>query len=192
MTAAIQLIIGLGNPGLQYQTTRHNVGQWFIERLAVQESVALKLESKLHAELARVDDPDGSFRIAKPTVFMNESGRAVQAIKRFYQLEPSQILVVHDELDFSPGKVRLKFDGGHGGHNGLRDIIQALGSNQFWRLRVGIGHPGQREKVHRYVLTKPSISDQALIDEGLAESLRVLPQLLRGEYEQAMNQLHEN
>lgn len=186
----IRLVIGLGNPGAQYEKTRHNVGAWFVDYLAEQSGQPLRLESKLHAYLAKVLIGDTPCWLAKPTTYMNESGRSVAAISRFYKIPPESILVAHDELDFDPGVVRLKYDGGHGGHNGLRDIKQCLSASNFYRLRLGIGHPGHRDRVSGYVLSAPGKSDYADIVTAIDQSSAAMPDLLSGEFERAFKQLH--
>ncbi len=180
----IQAIIGLGNPGTQYAQTRHNVGFWFVDRLADQHRTGFKPESKFHGQLAKAD-----CWLFKPNTYMNESGRAVIAFAQFYRLTPSQLLVIHDDLDLPAGTARLKTGGGHGGHNGLRDISQQIG-NEFHRLRLGIGHPGNKNQVANYVLKNPSADDQIAILQAIDQSLAVLPLVLEGDMLKAMNQLH--
>lgn len=185
----LRCIVGLGNPGPKYAQTRHNVGFWFIDELARRHNVALRSEGKFFAELARIDTPNGECWLLKPQTFMNHSGRAVNALMNFYKIAPQQLLVVHDELDLVAGCLRLKRGGGHGGHNGLRDICAALGKD-FGRLRVGIGHPGHKDAVVDYVLTRPSQGEQAAIDRGLDVSLTLWEQIQAGEWQAAMNALH--
>ena len=188
--SCIELIVGLGNPGPQYAAHRHNVGAWFVDILARSHDINLRVEPKLHGKIGRLSTPQQSCWLFIPTTYMNESGRAVRAVAEFYKIAASSILVAHDELDFTAGIVRLKQNGGHGGHNGLRDIITQLQSSDFLRLRLGIGHPGHRDKVHDYVLSQPSNSDCDLILKAIDEGLQVLPDLLQGNIEQAIQQLH--
>ncbi len=180
----IQAIIGLGNPGTQYAQTRHNVGFWFVDRLAEQQQATFKTESKFHGQLAKAN-----CWLFKSNTYMNESGRAVNAFAQFYRLTPSQLLVIHDDLDLPVGTARLKTGGGHGGHNGLRDISQQIG-NDFNRLRLGIGHPGNKNQVSNYVLKNPSADDQIAILQAIDQAFAVLPFLLNGDMAKAMNQLH--
>jgi PTH1 family peptidyl-tRNA hydrolase len=186
----IKLIVGLGNPGPRYASTRHNAGAWFIEEIAAQKSLSLRLDKKFHMEWAELPGFAHKIWLAKPITFMNESGLAVAAFAQFYQIAPSEILVAHDELDFHPGEVKLKIGGGHGGHNGLRDILARLGSADFYRLRVGIGHPGQKEQVVSYVLHSPLSDERIEIDRGLYRATKVLPQILAGDLAKAMKDLH--
>ena len=189
MTSPIKLIVGLGNPGSQYEKTRHNAGFWFVEQVARDAGVSFRRESKFHATCVKVLR-DAEYWLQKPETFMNRSGQAVAALTRFYRLQPENILVVHDELDLDPGTARLKRGGGHGGHNGLRDIVQHLGSKDFIRLRLGIGHPGNSKQVSDYVLKAASVSDQQAIDQAIDDALRVLPWVMQGELDKAMNRLH--
>ncbi|MDX1795591.1 MAG: aminoacyl-tRNA hydrolase [Hydrogenovibrio sp.] len=188
--SSVKLIVGLGNPGQQYEQTRHNAGFWFVEEVARQYNVQFRPETKFLGEVTRVQSNGQDFWLLKPTTFMNRSGQSIQALANFYKIEPEAILVVHDELDLEPGVARFKKGGGHGGHNGLRDTISALGSKEFWRLRLGIGHPGDRKQVVDYVLKAPSKTDFKLIDDAMYEATRVLPDILAGNAEKAMNQLH--
>ena len=191
MDGLVQLIVGLGNPGQQYDQTRHNAGADFVMALANQCGATLKSESKFFGLTAQVVVAQRPLRLLIPTTFMNRSGRAVAALANFYQIAPEQILVAHDELDLAPGSARFKFSGGHGGHNGLRDIIPALGNQRdFYRLRVGIGHPGHASKVSGYVLGKAPQSEQQLIATSIDNALRALPLALDGDWEKAMTQLH--
>jgi len=188
---AIRLIAGLGNPGAEYQKTRHNAGFWLLDELAWDYKQSWRTENKFSAEVARVVLPDGAdLWLLKPMTFMNLSGQAVVALARFYKILPDQILVVHDELDLEPGTARFKQGGGHGGHNGLKDIIARLGSPAFWRLRLGIGHPGDRNEVVNYVLKKPRAEEQGAIDQAMVDALAVLPQAIAGDMAGAMKKLH--
>lgn len=187
--SGIKLLVGLGNPGEQYQHTRHNAGFWWVDRVGQQTNSKLLPESKLSSYLGKLQ-PHTDKWLAKPTTFMNASGKAVAAIANYYKIPCNEILVIHDELDLLPGAVKLKFGGGHGGHNGLRDTHAALGTGDYWRLRIGIGHPGERNAVVNFVLKPPSKSEQALIDERIEQSVKVVELLLKGEFEQAMLILH--
>lgn len=188
--SGIQLIVGLANPGKQYAETRHNVGAWFLKELARQTQVSFNPESKFHGLVALCHVGAASCRLLEPTTYMNESGRAVRAVAQFYKIKPQDILVVHDELDFDVGIARLKKGGGHGGHNGLRDIIQCLGTPDFYRMRIGIGHPGDRSRVTGYVLGEPNKSDKDKITQSIDEALRVVDDVLAGDFEKAMRYLH--
>lgn len=189
--AKIRLIVGLGNPGSEYEGTRHNAGAFFVRELARQAGQSLSTESKFFGQTARVTFANRDLRLLIPTTFMNRSGRAVAAMANFYRIEPEEMLIAHDELDIPPGQARFKQGGGHGGHNGLRDIVPALGgSKDFHRLRIGIGHPGHASKVSGYVLAKPSKQDREAIDAVIDEALRALPLLLSGDAVKAMTQLH--
>jgi PTH1 family peptidyl-tRNA hydrolase len=184
---AIRLIAGLGNPGRKHGRDRHNAGFWFAERLATRERVALRAEPKFDAHTARLP---GEVWLIMPQTYMNLSGSAVGGLARFYKIEPEEVLVAHDELDFPPGTARLKLGGGVAGHNGLTDIAEWLGSKHFWRLRIGIGHPGEKSLVPGYVLSAPSPDDRALIDDAIARSLEVVPLILAGDLQAATTKLH--
>lgn len=188
--AAIRLVVGLGNPGAEYEDTRHNAGFWFVDRLAGEAGVSLRLETKFHGVLGRLRHNDLECWLLKPATFMNLSGRAVLAVAHFYKILPNEILVVHDELDLEPGTVKLKYAGGHAGHNGLKDIAAQLGVPDFWRLRLGIGHPGNRGEVKDYVLHRPGKEERSAIDTTIDQSLQVWPKLLAGQHEAAMLALH--
>lgn len=191
MSTPVQLIVGLGNPGQQYQFTRHNAGSWLVERLAAQFNTPLKHDTKFNGSIARIVINGHELRLLVPSTFMNLSGQAVATLAGFYRIEPSAIVVAHDELDLPPGAIKLKTGGGHGGHNGLRDIIAKLGNNNgFHRLRIGVGHPGSSDKVTGHVLTKATSSDQQLIDAAIDEALAVLPSIAAGELSRAMNRLN--
>lgn len=185
----LKLIVGLGNPGDRYARTRHNAGAWFVEELARRAGVAFRLERALQAELARVRMGAEELWLMKPTTFMNVSGAPIASVGHFYKVEPAQILVAHDELDLPVGAVRLKQGGGHGGHNGLRDAIAAIGG-EFWRLRLGIGHPGHKDLVHDYVLQRAGAEDEAAIRAAVSAAADELPKLLEQGAEKAMNRLH--
>jgi len=191
MSQDIQIIVGLGNPGSEYADTRHNAGQWFVEQLARRYNAPFKLETKYKAQVAKASIAGKEVRLLIPSTYMNESGQAVAALANFFKVKPEQILVAHDELDLEPGVVRLKQGGGHGGHNGLRDIISRLGNNKnFMRLRLGIGHPGDKNKVTGYVLKKPGSEDRTLIDNSIDDALGVMEQVMAGEIQNAMTSLH--
>ncbi|WP_363319011.1 aminoacyl-tRNA hydrolase [Gilliamella sp.] len=187
----IKLIVGLANPGNEYAATRHNAGAWFVEQLAERYNQSLKNEQKFFGYTSRINISGHDVRLLVPTTFMNLSGKAVQAMTTFYQIKPEEILVAHDELDLNPGIAKLKFGGSHGGHNGLKDIASKSGNNlNFYRLRIGIGHPGDKNKVVGYVLNKPSKPEQELIDKAIDESLRCTDILLSDGIDVAMNKLH--
>ena len=190
MTTGIRLIVGLGNPGREYEATRHNAGFWWVDAAAAGKSASFKPEKKFHGLAARLAVSNREVWLLKPETFMNLSGRSVSALAGFYKIAPDEILVVHDELDLPPGTVRLKKGGGHGGHNGLKDIIAQLGTPEFWRLRLGIGHPGNRDAVVNFVLNAPQHGELALIDAAVETSLAALPQLLSGDFPAAMVKLH--
>lgn len=187
---SIKLLVGLGNPGQDYAKTRHNAGFWFLDALARQLGATLLAETKLHADVARLDVTGQRILIAKPKTYMNKSGQSVIALLNFYKIAPEDMLVAHDELDLAPGTARLKFDGGHGGQNGLRDIMAQLGHGKFYRLRVGIGHPGHKDKVLSWVLGKPSAEHDSAIAERIDAAVNLLPNLIAGEFNAAMKTLH--
>ncbi len=187
---ALRLIVGLGNPGRDYAHTRHNAGFWWVERCAQDLRIALKPEARYFGIAGRGNSTSGEVFLLQPQTFMNASGKSVAALARFYKIEPAQILVVHDELDLAPGVARLKMGGGHGGHNGLKDIAAQLGGRDFWRLRLGIGHPGEKNQVVNYVLKPPRTDELALIEDAISDGLRVLPDMLRGDFAAAMLKLH--
>lgn len=189
MTSRIDLIAGLGNPGAEYAKTRHNVGFWFLDELARQHNLTFQSQSKFFGEATRLTGSNDC-RLLKPTTFMNRSGQSVGAMASFFQIPVDRILVIHDELDLEPGTVRLKEDGGHGGHNGLRDISSRFGSGKYLRLRIGIGHPGNRNEVTNYVLGRPSKQDEDLILDSIQEALRLMPDILAGNLQNVMNELH--
>ncbi|CBL45433.1 Peptidyl-tRNA hydrolase [gamma proteobacterium HdN1] len=191
MSAPIQLIVGLGNPGQQYEHTRHNAGAWLVERLASQFRTPLKHEARFSGATARIDIDGHDVRLLIPSTFMNLSGQAVGALASFYRIAPDAMVVAHDELDLPPGIIKLKTGGGHGGHNGLRDIVAKLGNNNgFHRLRIGIGHPGSSDRVTGHVLSKASSAEQKLIDAAIDEALAVFPSIAAGELGRAMNRLN--
>ena len=186
----IDLIVGLGNPGSQYEQTRHNAGFWFVEEIARLKGAQFRPENKFSGEVCKINFDGRDIWLLKPDTFMNRSGQAVRKLAGFYKIPVENILVAHDELDLEPGTTRLKSGGGHGGHNGLRDIIAHMGSKDFHRLRIGVGHPGHRDKVVDYVLHKASREDQLAIDESLDEATRVMSLLMEGSWEKAVHRLH--
>jgi PTH1 family peptidyl-tRNA hydrolase len=186
----MKLVVGLGNPGRKYQPTRHNAGFWWVERLADRARASLRMEGKFQGHVGKLAPPDGEAWLLLPETFMNHSGRAVAALAGFYKIAPAEILVVHDELDLPPGTARLKKGGGTGGHNGVTDVAAQLGTKDFWRLRIGIGHPGVRDEVIDYVLKPPRAEEAGLIDESIDTSLALWPMIADGRLEAAMHKLH--
>ena len=187
----IKLIVGLGNPGDKYTDTRHNTGEWLIERLARRFNVSLNPESKFFGKTARTLVNGKEVRLLVPTTFMNLSGKAVGALASFYRIKPEEILVIHDELDLPPGTAKLKQGGGHGGHNGLKDIVAQLGNNNnFYRLRIGIGHPGHRDLVAGYVLNKPSPADRDALEKVLDEATDCVEMIFKDGVVKATNRLN--
>ena len=191
MPSVFKLIVGLGNPDSEQTRTRHNAGFWFVDSLAEKYSLTFRSESKYSAEISRIQTAGIDCWLCKPMTFMNRSGFSVQTLASFYKISIKEILVAHDELDLDAGVVRLKKDGGHGGHNGLRDIIDQMGDKSFTRLRIGIGHPGSQDKVTPYVLGKPNKEDSQLIEIAIKESVDAMPLVLEGEMQKAMNALHQ-
>ena len=185
----IKLFVGLGNPGEQYVDTRHNVGFWWIDFIGQNHKLSLKNSKKYFGEFSKHNE-DGEVFFLKPSTFMNDSGKSVQALAKFYKIEHEEILVIHDELDIQPGTAELKIGGGHRGHNGLKSIQTSLGSNNFWRLRIGVGHPGDKSKVIGYVLNKPSKIEMQLIQESIINSYKVFSYIMLGQFEKAMLNLH--
>ncbi|MCA3147708.1 MAG: aminoacyl-tRNA hydrolase [Burkholderiales bacterium] len=193
MHSPLKLIVGLGNPGRDYEDTRHNAGFWFVDRLAREFGVSLRLDKAYQALTAKIVVQGQTVWLMQPQTYMNRSGVSVAGLATFYKIAPAEILVAHDELDFPPGVIKLKYSGSHAGHNGLKDIAARLGSLDFWRLRVGIGHPRSlnlQQDVADFVLHRASREQQALIDQALDKALLVQDKLLRGEFEQAMMSLH--
>lgn len=188
----IQLVVGLGNPGSKYEHTRHNAGFWFLDELCRQMNGQYAHEAKFHGDLARIAYRSADRRLLKPQTFMNLSGKSVAALANFYKIPPAQILVVHDELDLPPGKMKLKQGGGHGGHNGLKDIQAQLGSADFWRLRLGIGHPGHRDLVVGFVLTNPPTTERTLIHASIDHAVRSYPLLLDGDDQTATQAINSH
>src|SRR5512139_2641670 len=192
MSEPIKLIVGLGNPGREYEDTRHNAGFWWVDELARKHNASFKADSKFHGLIARATLHGQDVHLLKPQTFMNVSGRAVGALAQFYKIAPAQILVAHDELDLPPGSAKLKLGGGHGGHNGLKDIIAHLGTRDFWRLRIGIGHPGDRAEVVNFVLNAPRREEMALIEQAMQRAQDVAHLIAEGKLEAAMLKLHSN
>jgi peptidyl-tRNA hydrolase, PTH1 family len=189
---SIKLIAGLGNPGREHARDRHNVGFWLVDRLAAAHGAALRKDSKHQALVARIAASAGDVWLCEPQTYMNLSGRSVGGLARFYKIEPEEILVVHDELDFPPGTAKMKLGGGVAGHNGLRDIQAQLGTQGFWRLRIGIGHPGDRDVVADYVLNSPTPDERALIEASVERGLEIMPLVLAGDLQGAMHRLHSS
>lgn len=188
--AQLRLLVGLGNPGAEHLRTRHNAGFWFIDALAQAHGARFGMESKLHGETAKITIDGQPLWLLKPTTYMNKSGIAVQSALRYWKIEPEDMLVAHDDLDLPAGTARLKFDGGHGGQNGLRDVLAHLGHGKFHRLRIGIGHPGDKSRVLSWVLGRPGVDDEKAIIEAVGRSLDVLPLAVRGDFNEAMKRLH--
>lgn len=188
--SSIQLIVGLGNPGAEYEATRHNAGAWFVLQIAALTKVTLRYETKYHGLHATTSIAGHDCHLLIPTTFMNRSGQSVKALSSYYKIPAAAMLIAHDEIDLPTGIIRLKFDGGHGGHNGLRDIMQHLDSKQFYRLRIGVGHPGHSKEVEDYVLNPPRKTEREEIDGAMLRAEKVLPLILGGEMQKVMNTLH--
>ena len=186
----LRLLVGLGNPGPEYEATRHNAGFWWVDAVARKLGATLQPDRSYHGLVARVNRADGPLWLLQPQTYMNLSGKSVAALARFFKIAPDEILVAHDELDLLPGQVKLKQGGSHAGHNGLKDIDAQLGSSGYWRLRLGIGHPGVKAEVINYVLRKPAPEDRELLTSTIAKSLEALEPLLAGDMERAMMKLH--
>lgn len=187
----IKLIVGLRNPGQAYENTRHNAGEWFVSAWANHVRSTFRAEKKFQGDMALLNADTGPYYLLLPLTFMNLSGASVRAVSQFYRILPNEILVAHDELDLPAGRIKLKTGGGHGGHNGLRDIITQLGSSDFHRLRVGIGHPGHKELVLNYVLSKPPSEEKQLTSRTIESVFEMMPLLLAGRVSDAMNQLNK-
>ena len=190
MRRMIRLFVGLGNPGAEYEATRHNAGFWWLDALGAKLGARLVPERSYQALAVRVNGPQGPVWLLEPMTFMNRSGFAVASLSRFFKIEPRQILVVHDELDLLPGQAKLKFGGSAAGHNGLKDIHGMLGTPDFWRLRLGIGHPGVKSEVVNYVLKRPSAADREAIEQAIAKTLEASDLLLAGEMDKALARIH--
>ena len=186
----IKLFVGLGNPGPEYEATRHNAGFWWIDTLARELKAPLSLDKAYHGQVARTTINGQNVWLLKPLTFMNLSGKSVAALARFFKIAPEEVLVVHDELDIVPGQVKLKFGGSHAGHNGLRDIHAQLGSADYWRLRLGVGHPGVKAEVVNWVLKKPILEHRQAIDECIDRSMKAVQELLKGEMDKATMLIH--
>ena len=189
-TQSIKLIAGLGNPGSEYEATRHNAGFWFVDRLADHGHQTFKSENRHHGQVCRLTLHGQECWLLKPTTYMNRSGQSVSSLANYFRISPEEILVAHDELDLAPGDIRLKSGGGHAGHNGLRDIISALGSRDFQRLRIGIDRPKQSGAVVNYVLSRPSQAERGSIEQAIDQAVDCLEDLLAGRLQQVMNRLH--
>ena len=190
LTADIRLIVGLGNPGADYVDTRHNAGFWLVDSIAADKNATFKFEKRSNADEAKFKAASKDVYLQKPLTFMNRSGQAVAALARYYKIKVEEILVLHDELDLPAGTNRIKQGGGHGGHNGLRDIINHMGSREFFRVRIGIGHPGDSKQVINYVLHKPSVADLNAIEDANRDTLAVMPLVYEGRIDKAMQALH--
>lgn len=192
MAANFRLLVGLGNPTSKYEKTRHNAGFWFLDEIASRNRLAFSSDARSQGMICKWSWQNEPIFLLKPMQYMNRSGGPVAALAHFYKIAPEQILVAHDELDFAPGTVKLKLGGGHGGHNGLRDIVSRLGTPNFCRLRLGIGHPGDRDKVADYVLDRPSRADEALLMGAVSRAVDHLPSILGEAMQDAMNKLHSS
>ena len=190
--AGLRLIVGLGNPGPEHLRSRHNAGFWFVDALALRLGASFTAEAKLFGAAAQTQIDGQLVRLLKPMTFMNLSGKSITAALRFWKIDPEEMLIAHDDLDLPPGAARLKFDGGHGGQNGLRDTMRLLGHGRFHRLRIGIGHPGpgRQELVVPWVLGRPSGSDEALMLDAISDAQDVLPLAVAGNFPEAMKRLH--
>jgi PTH1 family peptidyl-tRNA hydrolase len=186
----IKLFVGLGNPGAEYEATRHNAGFWWIDALSQELKVPLNLDKNYYGQVGRTTLNGQTVWLLKPLTFMNLSGKSVAALARFFKIAPGEILVAHDELDIVPGQAKLKLGGSHAGHNGLRDIHAQLGTADYWRLRIGVGHPGVKSEVINWVLKKPSAEHRNAIEDSIARSIRAAPELLKGEMEKATMLIH--
>jgi PTH1 family peptidyl-tRNA hydrolase len=186
----IRLFVGLGNPGPEYAETRHNAGFWFIDAVARELKTSLAPERSYFGMVARVNQREGPVWLLQPMTFMNLSGKSVSALARFFKIAPGEILVAHDELDLLPGQIKMKIGGSHAGHNGLKDIQAQLGSADFWRLRLGIGHPGVKAEVVGYVLRRPPPSEREAIDKAIGQGVGALDLLIEGAMDQAMLKVH--
>lgn len=186
----IKLFVGLGNPGPEYEATRHNAGFWWIDALARELKTSLSMDKSYHGMVARTTVNGNTVWLLQPQTYMNLSGKSVAALARFFKITPQEVLVAHDELDIAPGQVKLKFGGSHAGHNGLRDMHAQLGSADYWRLRLGVGHPGDKAEVVNWVLKKPSLDHRIAIEQCIDRSLKALPAFLAGDMEKATLLVH--
>ena len=188
--SSIKLIVGLGNPGKEYENTRHNVGFWLVDSLAQTHKQGFKPESKFLAEICKINIAHTPVWLIKPQTYMNRSGQSIQKLASFYKIHPQEVLVIHDDLDLPPGTSKFKTEGGHGGHNGLRDTINQLQTKQFNRLRIGIGHPGDRNQVSNFVLHPPAKKELQLIENSISDALAVMELIVTGDHAATMNKLH--
>jgi PTH1 family peptidyl-tRNA hydrolase len=186
----IKLLVGLGNPGQEYEATRHNAGFWWLDDVARELKVTLASERAYHGRVGRTQVQGRNLWLLEPQTFMNLSGKSVSALARFFKIAPEEILVAHDELDLPPGQAKLKFGGGHAGQNGLRDIHAQLGTGDYWRLRIGIGHPGDKSEVSNWVLGKPMAEQRTAMQAAIARGVKAIDSIVRGEMEKAMQQIH--
>lgn len=186
----IRLLVGLGNPGPEYESTRHNAGFWWLDAVARELKTSLVMDKTYHGLVARINVNGQTVWLLKPQTFMNLCGKSVAALARFFKIQPQEILVAHDELDIVPGEAKLKLGGSHAGHNGLRDIHAQLGTDDYWRLRLGVGHPGVKSEVINWVLKKPSLDHRVAIDQSIARAITALPHLLAGEMDKATMLVH--
>ncbi len=186
----IKLFVGLGNPGPDYAATRHNAGFWWIDELARELKVSLNMDKSYHGYVARTTVGGQTIWLLQPQTFMNLSGKSVASLAKFFKIAPEEILVIHDELDIAPGQMKMKFGGSHAGHNGLRDIHAQLGSADYWRLRMGVGHPGVKSEVINWVLKKPSLDNRIAIDQAITRSLKAVPDLISGDMDKATMLIH--
>lgn len=184
--SSVKLIFGLANPGEEYFLTRHNAGAWYVEEIA---ETSFKFESKLKSQITKLMSPTPCI-LAVPTTYMNLSGQALQAVMQYYKINIDEILVAHDDIDLPVGEIKIKEQGGHGGHNGLRDIFKQLGTKKFWRLRIGVGRPANKNQVADYVLKKPSANERQAIDDCIMQAINVTPDIIAGNFQHAMQQLH--
>lgn len=191
MSNTIQLIAGLCNPGAQYDNTRHNAGAWFVSQFADAYQAEFTLEKKFNGLISKITIAEHPIILLLPTTFMNLSGQSITAVLNYFKITPQSMLIAHDDIDLEPGIARIKFDGGHAGHNGIRNIIQQLGDNkQFYRLRLGVGHPGRKELVHDYVLKSPNKIDQEKIQTAITQTLHLIPDFITGNKDEAIKTLH--
>lgn len=186
----IKLFVGLGNPGPEYDATRHNAGFWWVDAIARELKTSLSMDKSYHGLVARTTVHGQTVWLLEPQTWMNASGKSVAALARFFKIKPEEILVAHDELDITPGEAKLKLGGSHAGHNGLRDIHAQLGTDSYWRLRIGVGHPGVKSEVINWVLKKPSPDHRIAIEQSIDRSIKALPDLLAGQMEKAMMHIH--
>ena len=186
----IRLFVGLGNPGSEYDGTRHNAGFWYVDAISRELKTPLSMEKNYHGLLGRTTFNGQTVWLLEPQTYMNLSGKSVASLSRFFKLQPEEILVVHDELDLPPGEAKLKLGGSHAGHNGLRDIHAQLGTDRYWRLKIGVGHPGAKAEVVNWVLKKPPLDHRIAIDQTIDRAVKALPSLLTGEMDKAMMQIH--